>query len=143
MSVADSLISVIKECFDKRNEVFEEGFLLISAMCSKFDKDMDKYVDIIAPYIVFALRESESSDTIKNACGLISDLCTMVESPKILDGFGDYVPLLLQIMTNPKLQREAKLGAVTAIGDTYLMTKDQFAPFLDETLNLFSSAAEQ
>lgn len=67
----------------------------------------------------------------------------MVESQNIISGFHEYVPLLLQIMTNRKLQRDAKLGAVTAIGDTYLMTKESFAPFLDDTLQIFSSAAEQ
>jgi hypothetical protein len=104
---------------------------------------MDNYVGKVGPYIIHALNNDDSSDTIKNACGLISDLCTMVESEKIIDGFEEYVPLLHQIMTNPKLQRDAKLGAVTAIGDTYLMTRDRFLPFLDETLKLFSSAAEQ
>jgi hypothetical protein len=67
----------------------------------------------------------------------------MVESQSILEGFREYVPLLQNIMTNRNLQREAKLGAVTAIGDTYLMTKDDFLPFLEDTLKLFSSAAEQ
>lgn len=67
----------------------------------------------------------------------------MVESRKIVEGFKDYVPLLHNIMTNRKLQRDAKLGAVTAIGDTYLMTKENFLPFMDNTLKLFSSAAEQ
>jgi hypothetical protein len=104
---------------------------------------MDKYVEKIGPYIFHGLKESDSSDTIKNACGLISDLCTMVESQNIISGFHEYVPLLLQIMTNRSLQRDAKLGAVTAIGDTYLMTKEKFLPFLDNTLELFASAANQ
>eukprot|EP00345_Euplotes_harpa_P001199 CAMPEP_0168325478 /NCGR_PEP_ID=MMETSP0213-20121227/4715_1 /TAXON_ID=151035 /ORGANISM="Euplotes harpa, Strain FSP1.4" /LENGTH=183 /DNA_ID=CAMNT_0008327977 /DNA_START=1959 /DNA_END=2507 /DNA_ORIENTATION=+ len=67
----------------------------------------------------------------------------MVESQNIISAFKDYVPLLHGIMINRNLQREAKLGAVTAIGDTYLITKDQFLPFLEDTLKLFSSAAEQ
>lgn len=67
----------------------------------------------------------------------------MVESQNIIKAFEEYVPLLHGIMTNRRLQREAKLGAVTAIGDTFLMTKEKFLPFLEETLRLFSSAAEQ
>lgn len=141
--VAQSLVSAIIECFKTREDVFEEGFLLLSALCSKFGAGMDKYVPEIGPYIFHGLKESDSSDTIKNACGLISDLCTMVESQNIIAGFEEYVPLLHNIMTNRSLQRDAKLGAVTAIGDTYLMTKEKFLPFLDDTLKLFSSAAEQ
>lgn len=141
--VCSSLVDVIIQCFDARGDVFEEGFLLLSALCSKFGALMDKYVEKIGPYIFHGLKESDSSDTIKNACGLISDLCTMVESQNIISGFHEYVPLLLQIMTNRSLQRDAKLGAVTAIGDTYLMTKEKFLPFLDNTLELFASAANQ
>jgi importin subunit beta-1 len=62
---------------------------------------------------------------------------------QIINAFEEYVPLLHAIMVNRKIKRDAKLGAVTAIGDTYLVTKERFAPFLDETLKLFSSAAEQ
>lgn len=141
--VAKSLVDVILDCFKIRADVFEEGFLLLSALCSKFGKHMDHYVEDIGPFIFHALKESDSSDTIKNACGLISDLCTMVESEKIINGYELYVPLLHGIMSNPKLQREAKLGAVTAIGDTFLMTREKFLPFLEDTLNLFASAANQ
>jgi importin subunit beta-1 len=142
-SVADNMVGIIINCFDARGDVYEEGFLLISALCSKFGKHMDTYSNRLGPYIFHALKERDSSDTIKNACGVISDLCTMVESENIINAFEEYVPLLHAIMVNRKIKRDAKLGAVTAIGDTYLVTKERFAPFLDETLKLFSSAAEQ
>jgi len=141
--ISDKMVELIINCFKSRGDVFEEGFLLLSALCSKFEHYMDKHVGDLGQYIIHALKQDESSETIKNACGLISDLCTMVESQSIIEGFQEYVPLLLHIMTNKKLLRDAKLGAVTAIGDTYLITKDKFLPFLDETLKYFSSAAEQ
>jgi importin subunit beta-1 len=67
--VCEGLIDAIKECFDTREEVFEEGFLLLSALCSKFGPLMDNYVDKIGPYIFHGLKEEggSSSDTIKNA----------------------------------------------------------------------------
>lgn len=68
----------------------------------------------------------------------------MVESQNIIKGFEGYVPLLLNnVMANKTLHRDAKLGAVTAIGDTFLITKKLFTPFLDETLKFFASAADQ
>jgi len=142
-TVADTMVEVIINCFKSRDDVFEEGFLLLSALCSKFENYIDVHVPQIGPFILHALGQSNSSETIKNACGVISDLCTMVESKNIIEGFKNYVPLLLNIMTNRTLQRDAKLGAVTAIGDTYLVTKEKFMPFLEETLRYFSSAAEQ
>ena len=141
--IADSFIQVIIDWFDARGDVFEEGFLLLSALCSKFGRYIDTFVERLGPYIIHALKNSDSSDTIKNAWGLISDLCTMVESEKIIDGFEEYVPLLHEIMINPKLQRDAKLSSVTAIGDTYLITRERFLPFLGNTMKLFSSAAEK
>lgn len=116
---------------------------MLSALCSKFNELMDTFVPDIGPFIFHALKEKEHSDTIKNACGLISDLCTMVESKNIVSAFEEYVPYLHDILVTKSLQKEAKLGAVTAIGDTYLMTKDRFLPFLDKTLKLFQSAANQ
>jgi len=65
--VCESLVEVIIQCFDKRSDVFEEGFLLLSALCSKFGQLMDKFVPKIGPYIFHGLKDSESSDTIKNA----------------------------------------------------------------------------
>jgi hypothetical protein len=66
-SIADKIVEVIINCFKSRSDVFEEGFLLISALCSKFEKYMDNHVKDIGPFLIHALKQTDSSETVKGA----------------------------------------------------------------------------
>lgn len=66
-SIAKKIVEVIISCFKSRSDVFEEGFLLLSALCSKFEKYIDNHVEEIGPYLIHALGQSDSSETVKNA----------------------------------------------------------------------------
>ncbi len=101
---------------------------------------MDNHVPVIGPYILHALNGTKIQ---KAGAGLISDFCTMVQSEKIIDGFKDYTPALLKMLTDPTIEREGKLAAIVAIADTISMTKDRFEPFYADTFKLFFGAAKK
>ena len=50
--VAESLVNVIIDWFKARDDVFEEGFLLISALWSKFKEHMEDYKGVRYKYII-------------------------------------------------------------------------------------------
>ena len=72
---------------------------------------------------------------------LISDICTYVRSNSIHEGFHEYIPLLHDLLTETGCERETKLAAIGAIGDTIAMVGRNFEPFIEKTLKVFTSAA--
>lgn len=138
IDIAQTMIQMLLACFKQRKEVFDEAFLLISALCTKFESEMDQFVPEIGPYLFHSLKDKNLS---KNAATLISDFCTVVESKNIVLGFSDYTPLLMEMLVQDNLEREAKLTAITALSDTISATEEQFEPFFPQTLQLFTEAA--
>ena len=136
--VAQQIIDILIECFKLRGNVFDDAFILISALCAVFEKAMDEFVPKLGPFIVHSL---ERDSLAKSGATLISDFCTMVESQKIVDGFNDYTPMLFQMLNKDTVEREGKLAAIIAIADTITMTKEKFGTFYPRTFELFFQAA--
>ncbi len=97
-------------------------------------------IDEIAPFIIHGLTSTNSA-VIKNSCGVLNDLCTQVEAKGITEGFEEYMPILLDHLKNENIDRRVKVIIITVIGDTFLMTKNKFKIFLEESLAILESAA--
>ena len=139
--VGVDILMLVLDIFNQRSDVFDEGFLVLSALCNKFDKFMKRNFITCAPYIMHGIK-SKNSSLIRNSCGVLSDFCTLVEPEGILEGFVEYIPILLKHLRDPLLDRSAKIYIITVIGDTFLFAKHKFKPFLDETLSILELASE-
>lgn len=127
--------------FNQREDIFDEAFLALSAVANKHPVALDKKVNDIAPFLVFGL-DSKNAAIIRNACGVLSDFCTLVESPSIIDGFPEYMPKLLKHLKDEQTEKSAKIIIIALIGDTFLLAKKEFEPLLEETLTILESAAQ-
>lgn len=116
--------------------------MALSAIANKFPDILNQHVNELAGYIFFALKSSNSA-IIRNACGVVSDLCTLTESPEIVVGFAEYMPILLDHLKDTNTDRSAKVIIISLIGDTFLLTKEKFVPFLEQSLEILDSAAAQ
>ena len=75
-------------------------------------------IEEISKYIKYAL-ESNEKDIAKIACGIISDMSSNMQG-RLSDYLADFVPLLLNILKNDKVDRKMKLPAFHALGDLSL-----------------------
>ena len=137
--VAKKILNLVIGIFNQRGDVFDEGFLVMSALCNKFIHSMRDNVNTCAPYIIHGIK-SKNAAIIRNSCGLLSDFCTLVESEELLEGSEQYVPILLDYLRDPTLDRNAKIVIITVIGDTFLYTKDRYGKFIEETLSILEGA---
>jgi len=71
----------------------------------------------------------------KYSANLISNLCRLSESQKIVEGFRDYTPLLLEILKDDKTEREIRVPVIDALIETFGMTKKLFSDFFPVMLN--------
>ena len=139
--IGEQVVELVVKVFNQREDIFDEGFLVMSAIANKFIDVLNKHIDTIAPFIMYGL-ESKSGAIVRNACGVLSDLCTLVEAPGIVEGFDQYMPILLNLLKDNNTERSVKIIIVSLIGDTFLLTKSKFYPYLEDSLHILESAAE-
>lgn len=132
-------IDLVVDIFNQRNDILDEGFLVMSAIANKIPKALDQRVDNIASFVLFGLKSTNSA-IVRNSCGVLSDLWTLVESHSIMDGFKEYMPILLDLLKDKNADKSIKIIVISLIGDTFLYTKSQFKPFLEESLQILESA---
>ena len=135
------VVELIIRAFNQRGDIFDEAFLALSAIANKFPDALNRKVEDLGPFIVFGLKSSNAA-IIRNACGVLSDLCTLTESPGIIQGFSEYMPILLEHLKASDTEKSVKVIIISLIGDTFLLTKDRFSDFFEESLNLLESAAK-
>lgn len=78
------LVELTLETFNNRKEVFDEGFMLLSSLCARAKQEFDVFVPEIGPFIFHSLNNKSSC---KYSVSLISNLCRLAESEKIIEGF--------------------------------------------------------
>ena len=135
------IIDLVIDIFQQRKDILDEGFLVMSAIANKIPKALDWKVDHIASYILFGLR-SNNPAIVRNSWGVLSDLCTLVESQSIMKGFTEYMPILLDLLKDKSADKSIKIIVISLIGDTFLYTKKSFQPYLEESLQILESAAQ-
>ena len=100
-------------------------------------------VDIseIGCYLKYAL-ESLDGDCARLACGIIQDLSESM-GPGLAAYLADFVPCLCNILRSATTAKKIKLPALQALGALSLYQGDDYnKSYLDDTLNIFNSAAE-
>ena len=132
-------IDLVLDIFRQRNDIFDEGFLVMSAVANKIPRALDRKVDDVAGFILYGLQ-SKNSAIVRNSWGVLSDLCTLVESRGIMEGFKQFMPILLELLKDKNVDRSIKIIVISLIGDTFLYTKSEFQPFFEETMQILESA---
>jgi hypothetical protein len=138
--IGDRLVEVIIEVFKQRGCVFDEAFLCFSAIANKFPGALNDKINQLGPFLIYGLKSGNAA-IIRNVCGLISDLCTLVESPGVISGFEEYMPLLLNHLRDPETDSSAQIIIIALIGDTFLLTKTRFKAFLADSLSILEGAS--
>lgn len=118
--------------------MFDEGFMVLSALCSKPEVNFDPYVSEVGPFIFHSLKTKTS---FKQSSNLISNLCWLSESKSIIEGFEDYTPLLFEILHDKQIENEDKWMIIESLTETFRMTLKMFGPFFENMLKEFMEIA--
>lgn len=139
--IADSIIELVIRCFKVREEVFEEAFLVISAIAGSYENYIGSKVGEIAPFIMHAL-ESKAPAVVRNSCGIISEIAS-ADPESLVDGIESLVEPLINILKNKELERSVKIPPITALADLFSVGKNNFVLHFDIMMKIFSSASKK
>ena len=129
---------MITKTFEMRQQVYDEGVLVLSALCSCLGQGIEPYVNTLGPYIVHGLKSKEPSLT-RLSCGLVSDITTALQS-NVRVHLDELVPQLIEMLEDKSGDKQVKLTAITALGDLCMHGGSGFLKYTDKALNPLSRA---
>jgi hypothetical protein len=91
--------------FQIQQRVTENGLLMISGLINGVGAKLD--LRDLGGFIFFALK-GEDEDAMRIACGLISDLATVL-GPDMGQYYDDFMPILFSILQNNNVDKKCKL----------------------------------
>lgn len=136
------ITDLITDIFRQRKDVFDEGLIVISALCNKFPNYISHKINDITPFIIHGIKSTNAA-VLRNSCGVLSDFCTLMEDNYqiIKEGYESYMPHLIDHLKSESTDRSAKVFIITVIGDTFLTLKRDFKNYMLESLELLEQAS--
>lgn len=133
----------IVHAFQKRQDVFEEGFLAFEGLLYHFERDMgQKYIDFFS-YIEHGLK-SDNTECIRLCCNLISDGLAYEISDTLSQKQDTYLPILFEHLQSNEIDRSVKVRCIPVISETYQADKtNRFDQYIDQTMSVYLAAAER
>lgn len=132
----------IVECFQKRSDVIEEGFLVFGSLCVMFQGEMMQYVEKFYDYIDFGLN-SGSANVIRLACCLIGDIQAYGCGDGLVNYIDKFIPILIKHLKSGDVDRSVKVRCISAIAETYLIGGAKFDRYIEQTMQMLNSAANR
>lgn len=134
--LADNMIQMIIDLFKQAEKVTDNGLIAFNGMIVGCGDKVE--LKEIGRYIKHAL-ESQESECMKLACGIIQDIA---EDERMGDYLDDFVPCLHQILRDETVNRQIKIPALSALGELCLNQGQLFnQKYLEITLTLINLAA--
>ena len=116
--IASNLLNSIIDSFKLRNDLYDEAMTLIGAIALFTQESFNGAMDLISPFLIKGLRSIDSPSLCKSSIYCLSD---------IINGLGrnnkyinDYLPLIMNILSNDQVDRKLKPQCFNIISDLYL-----------------------
>ena len=144
-SVSDQLMQQIVElvrfCFNQSQSVCSGGLFILNGLVGTVGERIVPHIHSFSDYLVCAIKwENTDEMGVRMACGLISDLgnnCT----GNIISYLPQIMGALQNVMGSNEYETEAKIHAITAMGDACLASEQNFANYLQSTMKSFEHAS--
>ena len=137
------MTKMIITLFQDRNEVFEQGFIVFSALLEKFQNKMKSNSFDFYTYISHALEQKNTPSLVRVACEVIGDLQINDCGQILIDNMKEYVPLLIKYLNDSETDKSVKVKCITALAETYYVAQDDFENMIEDTMSIINSVAEK
>lgn len=139
--VTAHVVDIILQSFSMRKAVYEEGIIALSGLISAVGKDFAPYMNAFGPFLVHALNSHEDATLCRIATGCVADLARALEEP-FAQYLGQIMPVVMDLLKNPDIDRQIKIVAIATISDIALQTNKYFLPYIREVMETLKSASE-
>lgn len=107
---------------------------VLGERCSRFVNDF-------VTHVFTAIKDNADDAVCRMSCGLVSDLAHNVER-HIVPHLNEIMTCLLQVLRENNYNTEIKLAAIIAVGDVCLASDNDFASYVDATMDCLFTAGQ-
>ena len=140
-SQTDTIMNLITKTFQIRKLVYDEGILAISGVATALGTNFKEYMNGFGPFLAYGLKQTEDISLCRVSVGCIGDLSRALGFD-MAPYLPDIVPILMEILRNPDLDRNIKLYILTVLGDLAIATNKQFLPYVPDVMVMLQTACQ-
>ena len=137
---AANLLKNLIDSFNLRNDLYDEGMTLIGCISLFTQENFNAVMDLISPYLIKGLRSIDSPDICKSSVYCLSD---------IIRGLGvnnkyvnDYLPLVMNILSNNQIDRNLKPQCFNIISDIYISCPNEAFKSFQNIMKIMGDAIQ-
>lgn len=137
---AANLLKIIIDSFNLRKDLYDEGMTLIGGISLFTQENFNAVMDLISPYLIKGLRSTDSPDICKSSVYCLSD---------IIRGLGannkyvnDYLPLIMNILSNNQIDRNLKPQCFNIISDIYITCPNEAFKSFQNIMKIMGDAIQ-
>ena len=135
-----SLLKYIIESFKMRKDLYEEGISLFGSICHYTKSDFKEVMDLISPYLIQGLKSTDSPSICRASILSLSDIVIgLGDQNKYL---GDYLPLIMNILSDDNIDRNLKSFCFNIISDLFICCQNEVFNYFESIMNVIRSAME-
>ena len=139
-NTAGELLNNIIESFKLRNELYDEGMTLIGSIALFTKEDFSRAMDLVSPYLLQGLRAIDNPSLCKNSIYCFSDI---INSLGLNNKYvGDFLPLIIEILSNQQVDQKLKPQCFNIISDLYLCCPDEAFKYFDNIMKIIGGAIQ-
>jgi importin subunit beta-1 len=120
--------------------VQEEALLAVSGLCNIMNKEFNKYMQALYPYLECCLKKHHEPQICFSAVGVLGDICLAIKTD-----FTPYIENIMNILwencASSSVHRKIKPAILSTFGDIAFAVGDAFIPYIDTTMQMLTSAA--
>ena len=135
-----NLLEIIINSFELRKEVYEEGITLFGSICQFTKGNFNAVMDKISPYLIKGLKSTDTPSLCRVSVLCLSDIFQgLGENNKYV---GDYLPLIMNILSNNSIDRNLKPFCFNIISDLFMYCQKEVFNFFDQIMTIIGQAME-
>mmetsp|Transcript_178 Transcript_178/g.152 ORF Transcript_178/g.152 Transcript_178/m.152 type:complete len:533 (+) Transcript_178:921-2519(+) len=135
-----SFLEALIQSFTVRSSVYEEGIQAIGNFAQLLESRFSGYLQILAPYIAYALQKQDIVGLCMSGTMVIGDIARALgENSKPL--INDLVLPLVGNLQNEQASSSVKLRSIESLADIASNSKEAFVPYVPQVLALIEAAA--
>ena len=121
--------------------VYGEGIQAICGVATVIGTKFKHYMDEFLPFLVSGLTHIDDITLCKICVGCVGDLSRALQSD-IVPYLSHIVPILMELLRNPHLDRNIKGYILTMLGDLAMAANKQFLPYLGDVMVVLHTASQ-
>ena len=137
---AATLLENVIASFKVRNGLYDEAMTLIGSIALFTKEDFSEAMVLISPYLIRGLRSFDSFSLCKSCIFCLSDIINSLgRNNKYMN---DFLPLIMNILSNDQIDRNLKPHCFNIISDLYLNNPDEAYKSFESIMKIMGSAIQ-